>query len=165
MQGDLWMSSENGIFGCSKPELDKYQRGVTPPLRPRRLTPAEGLVHKVCSGVGQPAACKSADGRLWFPNGPALAVFDPATIPRTVRVWPPVIEGASVDGVPAPLVVPAGLRVRSGARRIDFQYTSPNVLAPERLRFRFRLDGLDKEWVDAGSRREASYSRLPPGRV
>lgn len=160
--GNLWMSSENGIFGCSKAELDKYQRGVTPPLRPRRLTPAEGLVHKVCSGVGQPAACKSADGRLWFPDGPALAVFDPAALTQAVRVWPPVIEGASVDGLPITMV-PGRLRVRSDARRIDFQYTSPNVLAPERLRFRFRLDGLDKEWVDAGSRREASYSRLPPG--
>ncbi len=160
--GDLWMGSENGIFGCSKTELDKYQRGVTPPLRPKRLTAAEGLVHKVCTGVGQPAACKSVDGRLWFPDGPALAVFDPATIPRTVRVWPPVIEGASVDGGPAALV-PGGLRVRSGARRIDFQYTSPNVLAPETLRFRFRLDGLDKDWVDAGARRDASYTRLSPG--
>ena len=161
-EGNLWMSSENGIFACSKPELDKYVRGVTPPLRPRRLMPAEGLVHKVCSGVGQPSACKSADGRLWFPDGPALAVFAPATIPRTVRVWPPLIEGASVDGVHTALV-PGGLRVRSGARRIDFQYSSPNVLAPERLRFRFRLEGLDKEWVDAGPRRDASYSRLPPG--
>jgi ligand-binding sensor domain-containing protein/signal transduction histidine kinase len=162
-EGNLWMSSENGIFACSKPALDKYVRGVSPPLRPRRLMPAEGLVHKVCSGVGQPAACKSADGRLWFPDGPALAVFAPATIPRTVRVLPPLIEGASVDGVPVPLAS-SDLRVRSGARRMEFQYTSPNLLAPERLRFRFRLDGLDKEWVDAGTRRDASYSRLPPGR-
>jgi ligand-binding sensor domain-containing protein/signal transduction histidine kinase len=162
-QGDLWMSSENGIFSFSKQTLDRYRRGSTPRLRPTRLTVAEGLTHKICSGVGQPAACKSADGRLWFPNGPALAVFDPTTIPRTARVWPPLIEGASVDGVPASLV-PAGLRVRSGARRIEFQYSSPNVLAPERIRFRFRLDGLEKEWVDPGSRREASYSQLRPGR-
>lgn len=162
-EGNLWMSSENGIFGCSRQALDKYQRGITPRLQPRRLTVAEGLAHKVCSGVGQPSACKSADGRLWFPDGPALAVFDPRAIPRTLRVWPPLIEGALVDGVPASLD-PAGLRVRSGARRIEFQYSSPNVLAPERLRFRFRLDGTDKEWVDAGSRREISYSQLLPGR-
>lgn len=160
--GDLWIGSENGIFGCSKHALERYQGGITPTLRLKRLTLAEGLIHKVCSGVGQPAACKSADGRLWFPDGPALATFAPATIPRARRVWPPLIEGASVNGVPATLA-PGGLRVRSGARRIDFQYTSPNMLAPEQLRFRFRLDGLDKQWVDAGTRRDASYSRLPPG--
>ena len=161
-QGNLWMSSENGIFSFSKQALDRYQRGVSPRLRPTRLTVAEGLSHKICSGVGQPAACKTADGRLWFPNGPALAVFDPKTISRTARVWTPLIEGVLVDGVPASLV-PAGLRIQSGARRIEFQYSSPNLLAPERLRFRFRLDGLEKEWVDAGSRREASYSQLQPG--
>ncbi len=69
-EGDLWMSSENGIFGCSKPELDNYVRGVTPRVRPRRLTPAEGLVHKVCSGVGQPSACKSAEAGCGSPTAP-----------------------------------------------------------------------------------------------
>lgn len=162
-QANLWISSENGIFSCPKEALDRYQRGVTARLQPTRLTMAEGLVHKVCSGVAQPAACKSDDGRLWFPNGPALAVFDPKTIPRPARVCPPLIESASVDGVPLSLL-PGGLRVQSGARRIEFRYTSPNLLAPERVRFRFRLDGLDRTWVDAGSQREASYSRLPPGR-
>ncbi len=97
------------------------------------------------------------------PTAPLSPCLRPATIPRGRRVWPPLIVGASVDGVPGALVS-GGLRVQSGARRIDFQYTSPNVLAPERLRFRFRLKGVDQQWVDAGTRREASYSRLPPGR-
>ena len=162
-EGDLWLGSESGVFSCSKQGLDRYRRGVTPRLQPRRLTVAEGLAHKVCSGVGQPSACKSADGRLWFPNGPAVAVFAPATLPRAGRVWPPVIDGAAVDGVPM-VIGSGGLRVPSGARRIEFQYTSPNMLTPERLRFRFRLEGLDKEWVEAGARRDASYYRLPPGR-
>ena len=162
-EGRLWMSSENGLFGCAKQELDLYQRATSPPLRPWRLTPSEGLAHKVCSGVGQPAGCAGPDGRLWFPDGPAVAGFDPASVPRTVRVWPPVIESAFIDGRPAALA-PGGVRAPSGARRIEFQYTSPNVLTPERLRFSFRLDGMDKGWVDAGARREASYSRLAPGR-
>lgn len=160
--GDLWMSSENGLFGCGKAELDRYQRGVSPPLRPQRLTPAEGLAHKVGSGVGQPAGCKGPDGRVWFPNGPALAVFAPAAIPHTVRVWPPVIESVSVDGRLA-TVTAEGVRAGSDARRIEFRFSSPNVVTPERLRFRFRLEGMDPAWVEAGTRREASYSRLPPG--
>jgi ligand-binding sensor domain-containing protein/signal transduction histidine kinase len=158
----LWIGSENGIFGCSQQALNQFQRGNTLRLQPRRLTPAEGLAHKVCSGVGQPAACQSADGRLWFPNGPAVAVFDPATLSHTVRVWPPVLEGASVDGLPTPLVA-GRLQVRSGARRLVFHYASPNVLAPEQLRFRYRLDGLDKEWIEGGTRRDAAYYHLAPG--
>jgi ligand-binding sensor domain-containing protein/signal transduction histidine kinase len=160
--GDLWFGSENGVFGCSKAALDAYQPGTSPLLQPRRLTVADGLAHKVCSGVGQPSACKSADGRLWFPDGPALAVFSPATIPRTSRVWSPLIDGAAVDGASVNLL-PSGLRVPAGARRLELQFTSPNLLTPERLRFRFRLEGLDHAWVDAGPRREASYYRLPPG--
>jgi signal transduction histidine kinase len=158
----LWMSSENGIFGCSKQALDRYQARLTPRLQPTRLTVAEGLAHKVCTGVGQPSASQSADGRLWFPNGSALAVFAPRSIPDSMRVWPPVIDHVTVDGLPL-AIDPRGLQVKSGARRIEFQYTSPNMIAPERLRFRVRLKGLDKDWVDAGSRREASFSQLPPG--
>ena len=65
-QGQLWVSSENGIFGSSRELLDSYRRGQSPRLAPWRLTQADGLAYKVCSGMGQPAGAKSADGRLWF---------------------------------------------------------------------------------------------------
>ena len=160
--GVLWFSSENGIFGCSKQMFDEYQQRRIARLQPRRLTPSDGLAHKVCSGVGQPAASRSPDGRLWFPDGPALAVFNPSALPRQARVWPPLIESVLVDGV---LRSPAkdGLQVKSGARRIEFQYTSPNLVSPEQLLFRIRLEGLDREWVEARTRREVSYYHLPPG--
>ncbi|MBI5384153.1 MAG: ATP-binding protein [Verrucomicrobia bacterium] len=161
-RGNLWMSSENGIFGCSKPMLDACFAKPPRRLQPWRLTTADGLASKVCSGIGQPATAQSDDGRLWFPNGPALAVFDPATFAQPPRIWPPLIEGVRVDGV-AVSVVGDGLRVQSGARQIEFQYTSPNTVLPERLRFRVRMAGLDLNWVDLGTRRESTYYRLPPG--
>lgn len=162
--GNLWLSSENGIFGLSKRALNDYRRGQSPRLTPWRLTPAEGLSHKVCSGIGQPAAAQSADGRMWFPDGIALATFDPAAIPHGARTWPPVIEEAIVDGARLAPAEDGTLRVKSGARTFDLHYTSPNILSPERLRFRYRLEGLDKEWTEAGDRRVASFNRLPPGR-
>jgi ligand-binding sensor domain-containing protein/signal transduction histidine kinase len=160
--GNLWMSSENGVFGCSKQALLAARPSGTRRLQPWRLTTAEGLSHKVCSGIGQPAVVRSTDGRLWIPNGPAIAAFDPAKVSRAVRIWPPVVESVRVDGTPLP-ISSAGLRVRSGARQIEFQYTSPNVVLPERLRFRIRMDGLDRDWMDAGTRREITYYRPPPG--
>lgn len=160
--GNLWMSSENGVFGCSKQMLDACLPPTNRRLLPWRLTTADGLAHKVCSGIGQPAVARSDDGRFWFPNGPAIAAFDPAKVSRTVRIWPPVVESVRVDGASIP-IMDAGLRVRSGARQIEIQYTSPNVVLPERLRFRIRMDGLDRDWVDAGTRRDVTYYRLPPG--
>lgn len=161
-QGYLWISSENGIFGCSKPMLDACLAKPPRRLQPWRLTTAEGLAGKVCSGIGQPSVARSEDGRLWVPNGAAVAVFDPATFARSPRVWPPVVKAVLVDGVTLP-AAPDGLRVKSGARLIEFQYTSPNTVLPERLRFRVRMANLDPDWVDLGTRRESTYYRLPPG--
>jgi ligand-binding sensor domain-containing protein/signal transduction histidine kinase len=160
--GNLWMSSENGVFGSSKHMLDDALPPGRQRLQPWRLTTADGLAHKVCSGIGQPAAAQSGDGRLWFPDGPALAQFDPAKVCRAVAVSSPVVESVRVDGVPVPITAEA-LRVQSGARQIEFQYTSPNMVLPDRLRFRIRMSGLDSDWVAVGARRDVAYYRLLPG--
>ena len=161
--GNLWVSSENGIFGCPKRALEKYQRGHTSPLTPWRLTQADGLAYKVCTGGGQPAAARSADGLLWFGDGPAVAVFDPAAVPHGIHVWQPLVEEAIADGEELPRVGPWEVRVKSGAASFEFRYTSPNVIAPQRLRFRYQLLGADKHWVQADHRRAAYYTHLSPG--
>lgn len=160
--GNLWVSSENGIFGYAKQALLNYRTGNTPPI-PWRLTQADGLPYKVCSGGGQPAATQSADGRLWFPDGSALVAFDPNTLPREMKTWPPVIEEIRVDGQPLPVLSRQPIRVTSGARSFEFHFTSPNLLMPIRLRFRYRLEGLENNWNPEGTLRSARYSRLPPG--
>jgi ligand-binding sensor domain-containing protein/signal transduction histidine kinase len=163
--GNLWFSSANGIFGCPKSRLNAYQRGVTPPILFWQLSAAEGLDARRCSGAGQPAVAHSSDGRLWFPNWHALAVFDPAQLQHQMasHVLPPLMEEILVDGV---LQVPDAaetLRAKSTARSFEFHFTSPTLQAPERLRFRYRLLGWDSDWVDAGQRRVAYYSHLPVG--
>lgn len=160
--GNLWVSSENGIFSFTKKSLLNYQDDSSPRPIPVRLTRAEGLPNKVCSGVGQPAATKSPDGRLWFPDGNTLSVFDPAAISRDTPTWPPIIEEVRVDGVPIPMA-DEGIRIRSGARSFQFSFTSPNILSPARLRFRYRLEGLDKTWGLDAPERSAHFSRLAPG--
>jgi ligand-binding sensor domain-containing protein/signal transduction histidine kinase len=163
-RGNLWLSSENGIFGLSKKALEHYRRGRNPALTPWRLTPDEGLSHKVCSGIGQPTAAQSPDGRMWFPDGIALATFDPEAIPRGVRTWPPLVEETVVDGRPLAPERDGVLRAKSGARSYQIHFSSPNILAPGRLRFRYKMDGLDKDWLEAGSERTAQFNRLAPGR-
>lgn len=159
---NLWFSSEDGIFGCPKSRFSDYQRGASPRLLFWHLSTAEGLETKKCSGAGQPAVGHSADGRLWFPDWRALAYFDPADVPNVWSPWPILLEETVVDGQFQP--APGGVvRVMSSSRSYEVHYTSPNLQAPEHVRFRYRLKGSDGDWIDADQRRVAYYSHLPPG--
>jgi signal transduction histidine kinase len=160
---NLWFSSENGIFGCPKTRLENYRRGVTPRLQFWHLSASEGLEAKRCSGAGQPVVGRSADGRFWFPNWRTLAVFDPAEVPRAWSPWPLTMEETVVDGE-TQLVSSGGVvQAKSSASSYEFHYTMPNLIRPEEVRFRCKLEGPDRDWVDAGAQRVAHYSWLPPG--
>lgn len=163
--GRLWMSSDNGIFACSAAALQHYHRGHSPALLCVRLTPAEGLGSRNCSGSGQPVPSHSADGRFWFPNMRGLAVFDPRTLARAQPPSPRVlVESVVVDRTELASMAGGQVHVRSSARRFEFRYTVPDLDAAQPLRFRYKLDGMDRDWTDAKSERAASYSQLPPGR-
>jgi ligand-binding sensor domain-containing protein/signal transduction histidine kinase len=161
--GRFWISTLNGIFGCTPQTLLTYEPGRSAPPFGRHLSAAEGLDGATCSGWGQPVVGRGADGRLWFPNQRSVAVFDPVVVMKHGSKWPVIIEEARVDGVPAPIGPEGKVRIGSGARQIEFHYTLPNLLAPGRLRFRYRLAGLEEDWVDAQQRRAAYYSHLRPG--
>ena len=161
--GNLWFSSNKGIFGCAPEALQQYQRGKSPPVLFWRLSARDGLPGKLASGTGQPVAARSDDGRLWFPNYRALAGFDPAVVRQTGRSLSPIIEELRADGTSCPADAGGNLRLRSGVRRLEFHYTCAELRAPERLRFQYRLDGYDPDWVDAGAQRVAYYGRLLPG--
>lgn len=161
--GNLWFSSDNGFFGCPKKNFDNFTAESSPPLLFWRLSTEDGLDSKMGSGVGQPTVARSMDGRLWFPNQYALAVFDPAALAVTQPVQPVLVEEVLVDGRRLDVGTAEGLRVKSGAARFEFRYTTPSLLNPGRLRFQYRLDGLDSDWVDAGVQRAAHYNHLPPG--
>ncbi len=162
-QGGLWFSSERGIFGCSRAALMAASPLGDQPLSVRRLATAEGLESKSGSGVGQPVAARTADGRLWFPNRRSLAVFDPAQLPPAPRVWPVLVEEVLLEGETIAAAEREHWRFPAGFRRLEFRFTSPSLTTPERVRFRHRLEGWDEDWVEDGDRRAAQYTRLPPG--
>ena len=163
LNGNLWLGSNRGIFGCPRETLEKHQRVQGSPILFWRLSVAEGLHGKLTSGVGQPIASRSTDGRLWFPNQHSLASFDPAEVRYRGRSLPPVIEEVLVDGVSLPRLNKGELRLLSGAHRLVFRYTCPDLRATEQLQFRYRLEGIDKDWVEGGTERMAAYTQVPPG--
>lgn len=158
----LWMSSNHGVYRVSKRELDEVAAGARAAVRPAVFGVADGMRSNECNGAHQPAGWKSADGRLWFPTIKGVAVVDPRPSGLTQPPPPVVIERAQVDGqpvAPAPIVV-----VPPGRHALEFQFTALSFRAPEKLQFRYRLEGFDEAWVAAGTRRSAHYTNLPPGR-
>jgi signal transduction histidine kinase len=103
----------------------------------------------------------AADGTLWFPTQDGVAVIDPETFAAASHPVKPHIEAVLIDRVPLPAGGP--VRMVPGQEALEIQYTGLSLVNSERIRFRYRLTNLDRDWVDAGTRRTAYYSHVPPG--
>jgi len=137
----------------------------------------DGLETTQCNGAAKPAAWKAGDGRLWFATSKGVACVDPATLEASSappRVFieqvltdkKPLVSSSSPWGAgPLPADDPeAGpLTVAAGRGELEFHYTALDFQAPEDIRFKYRLEGVDSEWVDAGTRRTAHYNYVSPG--
>ncbi len=159
--GNFWMSCNRGIFRVNRRDFDRYDRGQIRSIPSTAFSRADGLRNPECNGGFQPAGWKSRDGRLWFPTIAGAAVIDPAHIPVNKVLPPVVLEDLFVDGRPWPLR--AGSRIPAGKGNFEFRYTGLSFAAPERVGFRYRLEGFDAAWIDAGNRRIAYYTNLPSG--
>jgi signal transduction histidine kinase len=114
-----------------------------------------------CS-AGHPAAVRAADGSLWFATPRGVSVTNPARY-RANRLPPPVvIEDVTVDNQPVAAARP--VRIDPGRTRLAVHYAGLSFAAPSRVRYRYRLVGFDPDWIDAGTRRVAYYTNIPPGR-
>jgi ligand-binding sensor domain-containing protein/signal transduction histidine kinase len=156
-RGRLWLSSKTGIFRVSPAQMK--QAGASAAVA--AYGTADGMNIRECSGSGHPAAWKMADGTLWFATLDGVSVIDPEHAPEN-RVPPPVvIEKVLVDDQARSLS--QELTIKPGANRLEFQYAGLSFVAPQKVRYRYRLQGFDRDWIDAGSRRAAFYTNLPPG--
>ena len=157
-EGHFWLSGNKGVFRVARQELEALARGEIRAVTPTAYGTADGMKSNECSGMANPAGWKSRDGRLWFPTARGIVVIDPSQVAPSPVAPPVKIERVVVDGETL-----ASLDVPPGKRRFDFEYTAPSFLAPRRVRFRYRLEGYDADWVEAGTQRTAHYTRLPPG--
>ncbi len=157
----LWMSSNQGLASVSRAALDSLAPGdELPEIRLYGL--ADGLRAAEFNGGNTTPGCRTADGMLWFPSLDGIVRVDPAHI-RSNPLAPPVhIEKVLVDGAALPLR--EDVAVAPGRRQWEFHYTALSLLVPQSSLFKYRLQGFDKNWIDAGTRRTAYYSGIPPGR-
>ncbi len=163
--GYFWLSCRRGIFRVSRAELDALDRGTITSLSSTVLGRMDGLVSVQCNGVSKPAGWRSRDGRLWFPTIRGVVALEPGIQINTNQ--PPVaIEEVKADGKLLRADAPfpsAKLVVPPGPGNLEIHYTGLSFQAPEKVRFKYRLTGIDSDWVDAGAQRSASYNNVQPG--
>ncbi|HUP64389.1 MAG TPA: two-component regulator propeller domain-containing protein [Thermoanaerobaculia bacterium] len=160
--GRLWMSGNKGIFAASRDELDSFARGESLRVSAVGLGKSDGMRSPECNGATQPAGWRTRDGRLVFPTLEGVALLDPDEIRSSTVAPRTVIEEVVVNGEPVRLA--SRLDLAPGAERLEIHYTGLMMSAPERLLFRYRLEPLEREWIEVGSSRIARYTNLPPGR-
>lgn len=160
--GYLWMSSNKGVFRVSKRQLEAYAAGRLARITGTLYGQSDGLKSKECNGGFQPAGWATHDGRLLFPTMKGgLAIVNPGQLKPNPIPPPVAIERASVDGTDFNTVQP--FRAKPGKGQLEFEFTALSLIAPEKIRFKYRLEGFDKDWVDAGTRRVAYYTNISPG--
>lgn len=160
-RGKIYLSSTDGVLRLDRGELlahlDGRGRGVTVEIVGKR----DGLPSRECTAATR--ILRTADGRLWVPTIEGIAILDPERFPFN-RVPPPVVlEGFSVDGEAQDLQE-GSITIGPGHKRFRFDFAALSLLVPSAVRVRYRLEGFDDEWTDAGKERYALYTSLPYGR-
>lgn len=160
--GRLWMSCNRGVYSVSKQELQAFFDGRRATVACTAYGTTDGMRSAECNGGFSPAGCRDKRGRLWFPTTRGLVCVDPARQRRNA-VPPPVrVERLLADD--RPVALDAAPLLGPGVRGLELTYTALSLTAPEKVRFRYRLEGFDRDWVAVGARRATSYTNLPPGR-
>ncbi|MGJ5815372.1 two-component regulator propeller domain-containing protein [Paludibaculum fermentans] len=158
--GGFWVSSSTGIFRLSKSQLNDVIDGKQTRIKSIAYGIADGLISRECNG-GQPAGDIAHDGRLWFPTMKGLAMVQPSLIVSNPLAPPVQVERFHADGKDyAPT---SEVDLPAGSRNLEIQYTALSLVAPDKVKFRYRLLPYDQDWVEAGTRRSAMYTNLAPG--
>lgn len=161
--GDLWLSSRKGIDRVRVSELNRSAEKSPGAVSVRSYGVADGMRISEASSGGHPAAWRMRDGSLWFATLDGAAFVTPES--TTINQFPPLtaIEQVLLNDRPV-ATEQKTLEVPPGETRITVQYAGLSFVAPQKVRYRYKLEGFDKNWVEAGARREAFYTNVPPGR-
>ena len=163
--GYFWISSQGGLFRVSRDKLNGYMDGLTNSIRYQVYGKDDGLPTLEFSGGFQPASCQTTDGRFWFPTSRGLVVVYPNDVRNNPLAPPVMIERFLVDGNPANLAVGRSpLRIMPGRHRLDFFYTGLSFIVPDKVQFKYKLEPLDMDWINAGNLRTVAYNYVPPGK-
>lgn len=174
--GNLWLGGDRGIIRVRKQDLDDLVAHKIPAIYPEIYGRTDGMLSEECASGFFPAGLRTQSGLLWFPTLKGVVILDSHNVVNSTAPAV-VLEQILVDGVPDSIIADQNnsvrnrigtapteyLRLSPGRHTLEIRYTGLSFDAPERVRFRYRLEGLDSGWVEAGTQRVAFYSFVPPG--
>jgi ligand-binding sensor domain-containing protein/signal transduction histidine kinase len=166
--GYLWLGSNAGLMRIPKKSLDNFAGGPTNIITCRTYGKADGLPTRECSIGSEPAACRTPDGKLWFTTTKGLVSVNPAELKPNLQPPPVLIESVLIGGREQKTNLLSSAWQQSvvippGGEQLDIHYTGLNFSAPNEVRFKYRLEGRDSAWTEAGESRVAHYGKLDPG--
>ncbi len=160
--GNLWMSSNRGVYRVVKSEAQEFVEGKRSSVRSFSYGLGDGLRSVECNGGFYPSGLILADGRLAFPTIKGIAFLDPRKVNINTLAPPVVIEELLVDNVHQDIDKP--LEFSHTANRFQFRFTALSFTAPHKSRFEFMMEGHDNHWIDGGTRRVVEYTSLGSGK-
>ena len=154
--GHLWFATANGIARCDCDMAGGCSHWM-------EFGPADGLRGREMATNSHPSAWRSRDGLLWFTSPKGLVETDPAHFPVNTVAPPVALTRFAADDIDQPVEGTAQLKVPAGHNHFQFDYAGLSFTAPQKVRYRYMLEGFDHQWTEAGARRSAYYTNIPPG--
>ena len=164
-RGYLWLATSEGVARLLKADAEAVAGGAKDFLSAAVFDKQDGMMTRECTTYTHPKIAQTPDGKLWFSTLKGVVMVDPNALTLNTHPPPVVVERVLADG--KPMLGGSGLAphltLSAGVERVEIQYAALSYSAPEKVRFRHRLSGLQETWVDAGNSRSVAYDRLRPG--
>ncbi|MCP4151659.1 MAG: hypothetical protein GY757_28205, partial [bacterium] len=162
---NLWMNCNQNVYSVSIQAVEDFSTGKIKQIPSISFGKSRGIKSIECNGPAQPAGICSSDGKLWFPTTHGVMVLAPGNIKRNPAIPPVVIETVRADekiiysypDTPEKLLLPPGIK------RLEFKFAGLSYVAPERMKFKCKLEGFDENWIALGNMRQCSYTNIEPG--
>ncbi len=159
--GFFWISSNRGIYRVKRQELNDFADGKITKINSVGYGKEDGMLSTECNGGRQPASLRDKDGKFWFPTQEGVAIVDPLS--EQPNPLPPSVVIEDILAEREPVDLRHGAMIEPGQKDLEIRYTGISLIKSSQIKFLYKLEGHDTDWVDAGTRRAAYYSYLPPG--
>ncbi len=160
---NFWLTSNRGVLYIKRADMEAVADGRVAQLASVSFAEADGMGSAQCNGGAGPAAIRAKDGSIWVATAKGVSVVQPDEMSRFQQAPPPVvIESVMVDDKPL-LLTGGEINLPSTTRKLELFYVSLTYRTPEKIRYRYKLEGFDNQWINREQLRNVQFTNLPPG--